>query len=178
METFQWLLQVTHGLQDIQPYGEGHASTIRVRLLHASVRQRIMKLIQSRPDYFNVEKYCVPANTLDSIHSITTFSCNPMWFQLPKTGIVPRQQEVDDYIALFRYLGYLLGTPPKYFETSEKVKAVMESMYLHELEPTPTSKIEGYNFVKCLEDIPPMNISGIHRSRPSMVQRRRALRRA
>lgn len=159
METFQWLIQVTHGLSSIQPHGEGHASTIRVRLLHASVRQRIMKLVQSRPEYFNVEKYGVPVNTLDSIHSITTFCCNPMWFQLPKIGIVPRRQEIDDYIALFRYVAYLLATPTDYFETAEKAKAVMESMYLHELEPTQTSKVVGYNFVKCLEDLPPLNIS-------------------
>ena len=159
METFQWLLQVTRGLSSIQPGGEGHASTIRVRLLHASVRQRIMKLVRSRPDYFNVERYGVPVNTLDSIHSITTFSCNPMWFQLPRMGIAPKQQEIDDYIALFRYIAYLLGTPTEYFETSEKAKAVMESLHLHELEPTQSSKVVGYNFVKCLEDLPPMNIS-------------------
>lgn len=118
-----------------------------------------MKLVQSRPEYFNVEKYGVPVNTLDSIHSVTTFCCNPMWLQLPKMGVVPSQQEVDDYIALFRYIAYLLATPPEYFETSDKAKAVMESMYLHELEPTQTSKVVGYNFVKCLEDLPPMNIS-------------------
>ena len=159
METFQWLLQVTHGLSSIQPHGEGHASSIRVRLLHSSVRQRIMKLVQSRPDYFNVEKHGVPVNTLDSIHAISTFCCNPMWLQLPKMGIVPKQQEVDDYIALFRYVAYLMGTPPEYFETSEKAKAIMESMYFHELELTPNSKVVGYNFVKCLEDLPPMNIS-------------------
>ena len=159
METFQWLLQVTHGLSSIQPGGEGHASTIRVRLLHAFVRQRILKLVQTRPEYFDVQKFGVPVNTLDSIHSITTFCCNPMWFQLPKMGIIPRKQEVDDYIALFRYIAYLLATPTEYFKTSEKSKAVMESMYLHELEPTETSKVVGYNFVKCLEDLPPFNIS-------------------
>ena len=159
METFQWLLQVTRDLASIQPGGEGHASTIRVRLLHASVRQRIMKLAHSRPNYFNVEKFGVPVNTLDSIHSITTFSCNPMWFQLHKMGITVKQQEIDDYIALFRYIAYLLATPTEYFETSEKAKAIMESMYLHELEVTPTSRVVGFNFVKCLEDLPPMNIS-------------------
>ena len=159
METFQWLLQVTHGLSSVQPYGEGHVSTIRVRLLHASVRQRIMRLVESHPEYFNVEKYGVPVNTLDSIHSITTFCCNPMWRQLPKMGIGPKQQEVDDNNALFRYLAYLLAAPPEYVETSEKAKAVMESMYLHELEPTQNTQVLGYNFVKCLEDLPPMNIS-------------------
>ena len=82
-----------------------------------------------------------------------------MWLQLPKIGIVPTQQEIDDYIALFRYLAYLLATPPEYFETSEKAKAVMESLYFHELELSDTSKVLGHNFVKCLEDLPPMNIS-------------------
>lgn len=159
METFQWLIQITHELSSIQPGGEGHASTIRVRLLQASVRQRILKLVQTRPEYFNAEKYGVPVNNLDSVHSICVFCCNPMWFQLPKMGIAPKKQEIADYIALFRYVAYLLATPTQYFETPEKAKAVMESMYLNELEPSEISKIVGHNFVKCLEDLPPFNIS-------------------
>lgn len=59
-----------------------------------------------------------------------------MWLQLPKLGIVPRQEEVDDYVALFRYIDYLLASPTEYIETSEKAKAVMESMFWHEVEPT------------------------------------------
>lgn len=31
--------------------------------------------------------------------------------------------------------------------------------YMHELETMPNSKILGYSFVKCLEDLPPMSIS-------------------
>ena len=74
-------------------------------------------------------------------------------------GIVPKQQEVDDYIALFRYIAYLLATPTEHFATSEKAKAIMESIYLHELEPTQTFKVVEYNFVKYLEDLPPLNFS-------------------
>ena len=159
METLQWLIQVTHELSSIQPGGKGHASTIRMRLLHASVRQRIINLVQTRSEYFNVEKYGLPVNNLDSVHSLCVFCCNPIWFQLPKMGITPKKQEIVDYIALFRYIAYLLGTPTQYFETPEKAKAVMESMYLNELEPSETSKIVGHNFVKCLEDLPPFNIS-------------------
>lgn len=159
LETFQWLLQVTQEISSLKPHGEAHAATIRVRLLHSSFRQRIMKLVQIRPDYFNVEKYGIPLNTLDSIHSITTFSCNPMWFQLPKMGIVPTQQEKDDYIALFRYLAYLLGTPTEYFDSSEKAKAVMESMFYYELEVTPTSKVVCEQFVDCIENLPALGIS-------------------
>lgn len=35
LETFQWQIQATQSLQSLQPGGEGHISTIRVRLLHA-----------------------------------------------------------------------------------------------------------------------------------------------
>lgn len=159
LETFQFLLQATKSLEAIKPGGEGHITTVRVRLLHSSVRQRIMKLVKSRPHYFDVEKFGVPVNKLDSIHSITTFACNHMWLQLPQMGVYPNQQEIADYIALFRYLGYVLGTPDHYFDTVPKAKAVMESMLIHELHVTPTSLIVGHNFVECLKDLPPFNVS-------------------
>ena len=158
-ETFQWLLQCTDSVGSIQPGGSGHASTIRVRLLHASVRQRILKLTASRPAYYDVDRFGVPVNTLDSIHSISTFCANPMWQQLPRQGIWPRPDEIADYVALFRYLGYLLATPPEYFDSPSRAKAVMESMLYHELAPSATSKVVGYNFVECLSDVSPMNIS-------------------
>lgn len=159
METFQWLLQVTHSLSSIQPGGEGHESTIRIRLLHASVRQRILKLVQTRPEYFDVGKFGVPVNTLDSIHSIAMLCCDPTWMQLPKMGIALRKQETEDYIALFRYVAYLLATPSEYFGTVERAKTVMESLYLHELDPSGTPKVLAHNFVTCLADLPPFNIS-------------------
>lgn len=79
LETFQWLLQVTHDINSMKPGGEGFKSTIRVRLLHSSVRQRIIELASRRPDYYNEAEYGIPVNTMDSIHSITTFACNPMF---------------------------------------------------------------------------------------------------
>ncbi|KAJ8126075.1 hypothetical protein O1611_g7564 [Lasiodiplodia mahajangana] len=159
LETFQWLLQVTESLQAIQPGGAGHVSTVRIRLLHASVRQRILKMVDSRPEYFDVEAYGVPVNTLDSIHSIATFCCNHMWLQLPRMGVYPTEQEKEDYIALFRYLGYLLATPDEYFATVYQAKATMESMLVHELTVTKTSRVVCFNFIKSLVDLPPFNVS-------------------
>ena len=118
-----------------------------------------MKLTASRPTYYDVDRYGVPVNTLDSIHSISTFCANPMWQQLPRQGIWPRKQEIEDYIALFRYLGYLLATPDEYFSSASRAKAVMESMTLYELSPSASSKVVGHNFVECLRDVPPMNVS-------------------
>jgi hypothetical protein len=159
VETFTWLTQVTNSLDSIQPGGEGHTSTIRVRLLHASVRQRILSLAKTRPEYFSVEKYGAPVNDLDSLHAISLFCCSPMWDGFPKMGIIPKKQEIVDFIALFRYIAYLTGTPTQYWETPEKAKAVMETMLLYELDPTNTSKILAHNFIKWIEDQPPAYLS-------------------
>ncbi len=86
-ETTQHILQCTQSVQSIQPGGDGHASSIRVRLLHAAVRQRIMKLATQRPDYYSVEKYGIPINDLDCIATIGTFSATLIWLSLPRQGI-------------------------------------------------------------------------------------------
>ncbi|KAI7977613.1 hypothetical protein EIK77_010204 [Talaromyces pinophilus] len=160
LETFQWLLQVTHDINSMKPGGEGFKSTIRVRLLHSSVRQRISELASRRPDYYNEAEYGRPVNTMDSIHSITTFACNPMYLQLPYMGVQPRPDEIRDYLALFRYISHIIGVNPDYFSTPESAKAIMQSCYAHELKLTETSKVVAYNFVRCVENLPaPLAIS-------------------
>ncbi|PYH95297.1 hypothetical protein BO71DRAFT_474111 [Aspergillus ellipticus CBS 707.79] len=155
LETFQWLIQVTHCIASIRPGGEGHIASVRVRLLHASVRQRILQLCQTKPEYFDTQRFGIPVNTLDCVHSISTFCCNPMWLQLPKFGIRPSPEEVRDYVALFRYLGFLLGTPTSYFETVEQGRRTMESLLVHELRTTDTSRTVAFNFVECVTNLPP-----------------------
>jgi hypothetical protein len=159
LETFQFILQVTKSIDDIRPGGDAHVAAIRVRLLHSAVRERILNIAKTRTDYYSIEKHGVPINTLDSIHSISTFCCNHMWLQLPFMGVYPSEQEKGDYIALWRYIGYLLGTPTDYFSSVAQAKATMDSMLLHERQLTPTSLIVGYNFVQSIKDVPPVNVS-------------------
>ena len=92
-ETTQHILQCTQSLQSIQPGGAGHASSIRVRLLHAAVRQKVMKLAKQRPQYYNVEKYGIPINDLDCIATIGTFSATLIWLSLPRQGIWMRYEQ-------------------------------------------------------------------------------------
>ena len=159
LETFQWLLQVTKDLRAIQPGGEGHTATIRVRLLHAAVRSRMLKLAASKAGYFDVNAHGVPINTADSMHSIATFGCNPIWLQLPRLGIKPSAEEAEDYMALFRYAGHVIGTPHEpFFSSAAAGKACMESIELS-LRPTEKSKILGHNFIECLRDVAPLNLS-------------------
>jgi hypothetical protein len=159
LATFQFILQVSESLDSLRAGGDGHRTAVRVRLLHAAVRNRITSLAESSPNYFDVAAFGVPLNALDSVHSIATFCCNHMWLQLPAMGIHPRPDEIADYIALYRYLAHLLGTPSHYFATPTKAKATMESMLVHQLHLTPTSETVCHNFLSFVTDLPPFNVS-------------------
>lgn len=154
-ETTQHILQCTQSIRSIQPGGDGHKSTLRVRLLHAAVRQRIMRLAQQRPDYYSIVDNGVPINDLDCIATIGTFSATLIWLSLPRQGIWMRKQEIVDYIALWRYIAYLMGTPTDYFETPEKARNIMEVLLLYEIQPTETSQILASNVISSLESQPP-----------------------
>ena len=92
-ETTQHILQCTQSLPSIQPGGAGHASSIRVRLLHAAVRQKIMKLARQKPEYYDVEKNGIPINDLDCVATIGTFSATLIWLSFPRQGIWMRYEE-------------------------------------------------------------------------------------
>ncbi|KAJ3549762.1 hypothetical protein NM208_g341 [Fusarium decemcellulare] len=156
-ETFQLMLQVTKSLEDVKPGGEGFASAVRVRFLHASVRNRILKLNDQRPGYFNVEKYGVPINELDSMQSVCAFSTNLVWLALPRQGIHVRQQEALDYLALWRWVCYVLGTPHWVLETPELALATMESLLYDCLSPSKNSRVLAQNLVNALDGVAPIH---------------------
>ncbi|KAI8934846.1 hypothetical protein NX059_008525 [Plenodomus lindquistii] len=158
-ETTQHILQCTKSLDAIKPGGEGHASSVRVRLLHAAVRQRIMKLASSRPEYFKVAEWGVPINDLDSIGTISTFSATLIWLSFPRQGIFLSQQETEDYLALWRYIGYIMGTPDDWFASPEKAKAIMESLLYYEVKPSEMSKTMANNVIYALKEEPPTFVS-------------------
>lgn len=154
-ETTQFILQCTSSLESIRPGGAGHTSAVRVRFLHAAVRRRIMKLAEQRPEYYDTDRFGIPINDLDSMATIATFSATLIWLSFPRQGIWLREKEIEDYLALWRLVAYYLGTPNHYFATATKAKAVMESLFYSEIEPTETSKVLANNIIKSLERQPP-----------------------
>ncbi|PBP20330.1 tat pathway signal sequence [Diplocarpon rosae] len=154
-ETTQHILQVTSSLHSIQPGGAGHISSIRVRLLHAAVRRRILALAKEKPSYYSVEDYGIPINDLDSIGTISTFSATLIWIGFPRQGIWLREQEVLDYMALWRLVAYYIGTPDEYFATPERARAMMESLLISEIQPSETSRILASNVILALQNQPP-----------------------
>jgi hypothetical protein len=110
--------------------------------------------------YYDIQKLGVPINDLDSMGTIAAFSATLIWVSFPRQGIWLSDQEKEDYIALWRYVGYLLGAPTEpYFSTPARAKATMESLMLTEIQPSETSQILANNIIAALADSPPVYTS-------------------
>jgi hypothetical protein len=154
LETLQHFMEVVESLPSIQPGGKGHASSARVRLLHASVRRRLLRLERDRPGYFPVDKLGIPINDLHSVATISVYSAAIAYLALPRQGVGLTREQAEDYFALWRYVGYLLGTPVDWMTSPESTKAMMESLALSEIDPSANSKILANNILTALADAP------------------------
>lgn len=161
LDTFQHVLDVTRDLDSIKPGGKGFVSSLRVRLLHASVRRRILLLAKENPSYYSVEENGIPINDLDSMATIIAFSATVIFLGFPRQGIFLRRDEIEDYLALWRWIGYVMGTPVDrgFFCTPERAKALMESLALYEINPSETSAALANNIIAGLQNQPPIYAS-------------------
>jgi ER-bound oxygenase mpaB/B'/Rubber oxygenase, catalytic domain len=66
-----------------------------------------------------------------------------------------RQQEILDYLALWRLVAHYIGTPTEYFETPERAKSMMESLLISEIRPNETSRVLANNIILSLQGQPP-----------------------
>lgn len=153
------ILQCTKSLDSIKPGGAGHRSSVKVRLLHSAVRQRILKLHSENPDYYNLERDGIPINNLDSIVTISSFSASLIWMSLPRQGIFLRRSETVDYIALWRLIAHYFGCPTDPLATPELSRAYMESFLVTEINPTETSQVLSQNIIYSLANQPPIHTS-------------------
>ncbi|KAJ5089052.1 hypothetical protein N7532_007736 [Penicillium argentinense] len=155
LETLQHVLQVNSSAEGMKPGGEGHVSSVRVRLLHSCVRLKIMSLVEQKPDYYDIEKYGTPINDLDCIGTINTFCSSVVYLGLPRQGIFLSTQEIEDYIALWRLVAYYMGTPTEPFENASRARATMESLLISEIDPTEIGKVLAKNIIIGLENTAP-----------------------
>jgi hypothetical protein len=102
-----------------------------------------------------VKAWGIPINDLDSMATINTFSATLIWLSLPRQGLFLREQEIKDYLALWRYIGYVIGCPTDEFSTPDRSRRLMEALLLYEVHPSDTSRILANNIIKCLEGQPP-----------------------
>ncbi|KAI1347765.1 hypothetical protein F5Y01DRAFT_329190 [Xylaria sp. FL0043] len=155
LETTQHTLNVHRDLKSIQPGGDGFVNSVRVRLLHTAVRRRILQMAAQQPGYYSISQHGTPINDLDSIGTIASFSATLIWMGLPRQGIYLRPQEILDYLALWRYVAYLMGTPHDWMATPESARAMMESLVVSEIRPSAGSANLANNIIAGLEGKPP-----------------------
>lgn len=158
LETFQHVLQVTQDLASVQPGGAGFAASVRVRLLHASVRRRILALAAARDGYFDAAAWGVPISDLDSLGTVLSFSAALVWIGLPRQGIFLSAREIADYHALWRWVAHLLGTPAgdsSCLADWRASKTFMESLILAELAPSAMGGVLANNILTGLSNQPP-----------------------
>ncbi|CAE7213155.1 unnamed protein product [Rhizoctonia solani] len=103
------------GVHELAPGEEGWSSVVRVRLLHGVARRRIMERVRHPdgdiPGYdFNVDGY--PINQEDLAATLSSFCSAPL-FCLSRLGYYPSISEKEDYIALWRHIGYYMGVDPE-----------------------------------------------------------------
>jgi hypothetical protein len=128
-ETGRWMLAATtpgglrHGAQ-------GFKETVRVRIIHASVRRRILASGQ-----WNEPDWGAPINLTDTAYGIAgEFSTVPVG-ALRDAGIHYTQSERDDIQHLWRYVGHLIGVPDRLLAVNEA--DALQIMQLKELTDTP-----------------------------------------
>ncbi|CAD6887419.1 unnamed protein product [Tilletia controversa] len=117
--------------------GRGWQSAVRVRLLHAHVRRKIWDSIQKGPGLSSSEKATVaadrcpfdntasaattdgagvydiasngqPINQEDMLVTLAGFSVAPLWC-LSRIGIDVSPQEREDFVAVWRHVGFYMG---------------------------------------------------------------------
>ncbi|GMF79325.1 unnamed protein product [Aspergillus oryzae] len=107
------------------------------------------------PSYYDVQKYGLPINDLDAFATINTYSSTVIWLGLPRQGIHLSNQEMEDYIALWRLVAWYMGAPAEPFESAAKAKIWSESLLINEFAPTDTGRILAKNIVIGMENTAP-----------------------
>ncbi|KAN0059853.1 hypothetical protein ACQY0O_008427 [Thecaphora frezii] len=137
LETTQFVLDVMESVESLRPPcyamasasacdpvkdhggpesgGQAWQSAARVRLLHTAVRERVLRSAsrstRTAGTSYDVEKNGVPINQEDLLATLCSFSVAPL-ASLQAMGLRPSLQEREDYIALWRHVGFYMGIEP------------------------------------------------------------------
>ncbi|KAF9941708.1 hypothetical protein BGZ75_002869 [Mortierella antarctica] len=134
LETAQFVFDVVHSIDYLQP-GSGLAwkSIIQIRLLHADVRARLLKIGRAHPKYYNLQDYGVPINQEDQLGTLYSLSSTIWRVMEQRQNVQMTTQERGDYLHVWRYVGYMMGMDDLLgvTETPERADACVESIRLH-----------------------------------------------
>mgnify|MGYP001082352291 CR=1 FL=1 len=112
VETLRYIAAVTTP-DAMRRDGDGWKFTVRLRMLHQSVRHGC-----SHAEAWDWKDWGLPVNATDNLTPELEFSVG-LIDMLRQAGVEFDARERDDIVALWRYVGYVLGTPEEILPTSE-----------------------------------------------------------
>ncbi|KAG0268491.1 hypothetical protein DFQ27_006556 [Actinomortierella ambigua] len=139
LETAQFVVDVMQTPDSLKPEtGAAWKSIIQVRFLHAQVRQKLSRLSKAHSKYYNVQEYGVPINQEDMSGTLYSFSAVVWKVMEERMGVAMTRQEQEDYLHVWRYIGYIMGVDPVFDPASsvDRANAILESIILHLTDPS------------------------------------------
>ncbi len=119
----------------LQRRGEGHAITLKVRLMHAQVRRLLRQ-----SDRWDAARWSAPINQHDMLATILLFS-QVFLDGLRLLGLTISRAEGDDVIHLWRVIGWLIGVDLDLLADNERdATAWAEAIYLTQGPPDDDSR--------------------------------------
>lgn len=133
--------------------GAGWASAVRVRLLHARVRQRLRK-----SSVYKSADSGVPINQEDMAVTLCAFSI-VILESLERVGVTFTRQEQESYIYLWRVIGFYMGIDDDVNPCTSMAHslAYLESVTMHLFDPDETSRFLTQNVLRAVANQPPSN---------------------
>ena len=99
------------GIESLLPGGIGWEITLHVRVLHAKVRRALLK-----GGKWDTRQYGIPINQEDLSATLLAFSTNVLFGIDFVSGVSLSKQEKLDYLALWRYIGWVLGVETETYD--------------------------------------------------------------
>lgn len=158
-----WSCMGYGGVESLLPGEYGWKMALYVRVLHAKVRRLLLK----RGDW-KVNEFGIPINQEDMAATLLGFSINSLKGIEYVSGVDICQKDQEDFLALWRYVGWLLGVQtdhdaqlaslrpldpcsPGWTETPDSIRhseCMMQSMILHLMQPTSLSVTIAHHLLK------------------------------
>lgn len=105
IETLRWAANATKP-DGMRRNGDGFRMTMEVRFIHAAVRHHC-----SRDENWDWNDWGISVDNGSAIYTMGTLFTESVINALHKVGIKYTAQEIDDIVALWRYIGYIMGIP-------------------------------------------------------------------
>jgi hypothetical protein len=99
---------VAQGVNALLPGGDGWRTCLHVRALHAKIRWGLLKR-KGTKQAWDTPHYGIPINQEDMAATLCAFSINSLCGIEFASGVPVPRQEMLDYLAMWRYIGWLLG---------------------------------------------------------------------